>query len=335
MKKENDENNITSEYHATDLFVEWKKWSGKHYLDGFDACKHNEFLDWLKCSNERCFPNVDLISKADNLSTSDFDEIIAEYLRRENETMDSLMEFAKPHIPILLKKRSWMRLTDDYGFIDDLKWQAEINYYIKKSGLIDFLLECWMGFVVVLKIDSGEHEKEIHLPIGYISDTFLDIKQSKDLEKDGMKKKQLKPQILAYIRVLINVMLDRCDCSSFDNTLSVDMDNISGTEYERYCADQLIKVGWKVRITPASGDQGVDLIAEKGKCILAIQCKKYSKPVGNKAIQEAFAGGMFYDATTYAVVAPVEYTTSAKELASALGVHLLHHDDLETFNPRP
>ena len=48
--------------------------------------------------------------------------------------------------------------------------------------------------------------------------------------------------------------------------------------------------GWTVADTPASGDFGADLIAEKDGKRIAIQAKRYSKPVGNKAVNEALGG---------------------------------------------
>ena len=72
-----------------------------------------------------------------------------------------------------------------------------------------------------------------------------------------------------------------------------------------------------------------DIVAKKGGICLAIQCKKHSNPVGNKAVQEAYAGASFYGADVGAVVAPNNYTASAIELAKSLGVHLLHHEDLK------
>ena len=40
-------------------------------------------------------------------------------------------------------------------------------------------------------------------------------------------------------------------------------DEMSGLEYESFCAKELERHGWQVTQTKGSGDQGVDLIAEK------------------------------------------------------------------------
>ena len=46
------------------------------------------------------------------------------------------------------------------------------------------------------------------------------------------------------------------------------------------------EAGWNVEQTQASNDQGVDLIARIEDLKVCVQCKRYSNPVGNKAVQE-------------------------------------------------
>lgn len=75
-------------------------------------------------------------------------------------------------------------------------------------------------------------------------------------------------------------------------------------------------------------DQGVDVIAEKNGLRVAIQCKLYSKPVGNKAVQEIAAGKVHQQAHYGAVVTNGSFTISAKELAATNGIRLLHYTDL-------
>ena len=98
---------------------------------------------------------------------------------------------------------------------------------------------------------------------------------------------------------------------------------LSGPEFEAYFALVLADNGFKnVEITKGSGDQGVDILAERNGRSYAIQCKNYDGAVGNFAVQEAFAGAEYYDCDLAAVVCPGTFTRAAKELAAQTGVIL-------------
>ena len=100
-------------------------------------------------------------------------------------------------------------------------------------------------------------------------------------------------------------------------------ESMTGLEYEEYCANYLRSQGYRnVRVTKASGDQGVDVLASRGGFNYAIQCKYYSGKVSNKAVQEAYAGMTYYDCDRAMVMTNSEFTQSAQELAAKLGVEL-------------
>lgn len=93
-------------------------------------------------------------------------------------------------------------------------------------------------------------------------------------------------------------------------------DKMEGHEFERFCAALLLKNGFeKVTVTPGSGDQGVDVLAYKEGIKYGIQCKCYSSDIGNKAVQEAYAGKTFYDCHVGVVLTNRWFTASARELA--------------------
>lgn len=98
---------------------------------------------------------------------------------------------------------------------------------------------------------------------------------------------------------------------------------MNGHQYEHRCAKYLKENGYtNITVTPGSGDQGIDIIAYKAGDKYGIQCKYYEGAVGNKAIQEAFAGSTFYDCTVAMVITNSTFTKSAIELAHKLGVIL-------------
>ena len=98
---------------------------------------------------------------------------------------------------------------------------------------------------------------------------------------------------------------------------------LDGPEFEAYVALVLADNGFKhVELTKGSGDQGVDILAERNGKTYAIQCKNYAGTVGNFAVQEAFAGAQHYGCEYAAVICPGTFTRGAKELAASTGVLL-------------
>ncbi|MGZ5709987.1 MAG: restriction endonuclease [Burkholderiales bacterium] len=106
-----------------------------------------------------------------------------------------------------------------------------------------------------------------------------------------------------------------------------DVSELSPLAYEDYCALVLRDAGWRAHTTPPQ-DQGVDVIAVLRGTKVAIQCKMYAHPVGNRAVQEVVAGRLHYGAHMAVVVSPAPYTRSAQALAASTQVLLLHHDQL-------
>ena len=98
---------------------------------------------------------------------------------------------------------------------------------------------------------------------------------------------------------------------------------LDGPEFEAYVALVLRDNGFKhVEITKGSGDQGVDILAERSGRRYAIQCKNYAGAVGNFAVQEAYTGAEFYGCDVPVVVCPGTFTRGAIELAQKTGVDL-------------
>ena len=98
---------------------------------------------------------------------------------------------------------------------------------------------------------------------------------------------------------------------------------MEGVEFEQYCAELLRNRGFiDVNLTKASGDFGVDILAEKDGVTYAIQCKRYADPVGVKAVQEAFAGREYYDRMVGAVLTNQYFTAPAVAAAKKLKILL-------------
>ncbi|WP_061488428.1 restriction endonuclease [Acetobacter tropicalis] len=116
--------------------------------------------------------------------------------------------------------------------------------------------------------------------------------------------------------------------SSNPDIYSPDMDPF---DYERYCAKLLRKSGWEAIVTSECGDQGADIVASKKGLRLVLQCKLYSKAVGNDAVQQVAAAKHHYAGRFAAVVSNAPYTIPAQQLAKTNKIFLLHHDELQSF----
>ena len=108
-------------------------------------------------------------------------------------------------------------------------------------------------------------------------------------------------------------------------------DGMSPKDYERLCASRFEQWGWSAMLTPETGDQGADIIIKASSGSTAVQCKLYSQPVGNGAVQEVIAARQFYKTSAGVVVTNAEFTKSARQLANASGVDLLHHDQISSW----
>lgn len=108
-----------------------------------------------------------------------------------------------------------------------------------------------------------------------------------------------------------------------------DYDSLDGHQFEYFCANVVIKNGFKnVEVTQGSGDHGIDITAEKDGITYAIQCKCYSSNIGNAAVQQAHTGKSLYHKDIAVVMTNRYFTAQAKQEAQALGVKLWDRDKL-------
>ena len=105
-----------------------------------------------------------------------------------------------------------------------------------------------------------------------------------------------------------------------------------GLAFESWVAQQLNRFGWKTRVTRGSGDQGVDVVALKGKAKVGVQCKRYTQNVSNSAVQQAHAARTHFRLTHAVVVSTSGYTESAKALGRTTNVLLITTYDLPNLD---
>jgi hypothetical protein len=99
--------------------------------------------------------------------------------------------------------------------------------------------------------------------------------------------------------------------------------SLRGTAFEDFIAEIFEELGFAVEKTKATGDQGVDLIVSGRGRRIAVQTKGYKDSVGNKAVQEVYAGMTFYDCRECVVVTNSYFTSGAVDLARSVGCRLI------------
>lgn len=223
-----------------------------------------------------------------------------------NEYMEAVIEQTQtliaPHIKTLCIKFDQTVYQDEYGNHVFTLWNTAKDYFIDN----------------VLRKDS-------------LIISHLDVSLPNDQIGERLER--------SLRRINIGTMIDDAifahkKLTSSNDCLSVDVDVLGPIEFERHCSDMLKSSGWESRTTKGSGDQGIDIIATYKGTKAVFQCKKYSHPVGNSAVQEIIAGKVFEQAHVAVVVSNSSYTLSAKQLASTTGVHLLHYSELREFAER-
>lgn len=107
-----------------------------------------------------------------------------------------------------------------------------------------------------------------------------------------------------------------------------------GVRFERELARMFKRLGYRVKLTAGSNDHGADLILSKGRKRIAVQAKRYAKPVGNSAVQEAFAAQAFYECDEAWVVTNSTFTPAAREQAKPCKVRLVDGAALERMRVR-
>jgi len=111
-----------------------------------------------------------------------------------------------------------------------------------------------------------------------------------------------------------------------------EIDTMSGTEFEDFMAEILHRSGIEVlELTKASGDFGADIIVMHEGERTAVQCKRYSRPIGVKAVQEAVSAKDYYKCTKAAVITNSTFTRQAVELAAESGVILWDREAVYGF----
>ena len=221
-----------------------------------------------------------------------------------------ILDFLKPYVKPLAIKEKQLIHKDDYGdyVFDD--WLNEKDKFIKKK----------MNFLIYKIAHEAKHEFDTNISLVQYQDSYR-----KDIH--GYIDEEILKSVKTIISKLINEHNDRIneEGSSFEYNLD------DPYLFEKSVEENFELFGWEAQGTPKSGDQGADVIAELNGYKVVVQCKLYSKPVGNKAVQEVISANKFFHGHLGMVVSNASFTKSAKQLADSTDIILLHYSLLSDF----
>ena len=104
--------------------------------------------------------------------------------------------------------------------------------------------------------------------------------------------------------------------------------SLSGTDFEREMANVLRALGYRVKSTPSSGDEGVDLILKRPGKTIVVQCKAHQNPVGPAIARELFGSMIHFKADRAILACTGGFTRGVKEFVRDKPIDLVSVSEL-------
>jgi len=258
------------------------------------------------------------ISNSETESEEDNDPIvtlnqITGNILKENE--QNIINFCKPYLSTLHLKKQQLIYKDDYGDIIETDWDNEKDRFVKNK---------MKSFIETLYFNAiNEFDRTVSLE---------NYKKSFRTDVHNWIKDDIVSGIGSMIEIaIIDYKYESAIKELYEEQTTIDYNLDDPILFEKSVAKNFTLFGWEAKETKRTGDQGADVIAEKDDNKIIVQCKLYSRPIGNKAVQEVVAARNYYKGNLALVVSNSSYTKSAQQLAASNDVVLLHYSNLSEF----
>lgn len=104
--------------------------------------------------------------------------------------------------------------------------------------------------------------------------------------------------------------------------------SLTGNDFEKELSVVYKDLGYKVSLTPQTGDKGVDINLEKEGKRIIVQCKAHKQPVGVAPVRELF-GSLHHFKSDEAILASVSgFTSDARAFAKNKPIILISVEDI-------
>jgi Restriction endonuclease len=221
-----------------------------------------------------------------------------------------------PHVPALATKRE-RTVRREYGREEREGWETELAKFLER--------------VVLEAVPEAELDRAAPFVYRWYAGVEQDDARA---SRHGSWGRRMYCRPDGALARMVDALVDGYVASERYRTADVDVAALTPDAYEAHCARLLRECGWEANVVGGTGDQGADILATRGGVRVALQCKRYARPVGNGAVQEVIAGRHMFDAHGAAVVSPTPFTRAARELAAKTRVVLLHHTELHALEAR-
>ncbi|WP_038903846.1 restriction endonuclease [Dickeya zeae] len=135
-----------------------------------------------------------------------------------------------------------------------------------------------------------------------------------------------------YFDILVDRLATRLEHFNTNKFVTMyHVDAMDGFQFEDFLVGMFRTMGYDVKETKRSQDQGADLFVTRFGKNMVIQAKNYSGSVGNSAVQQVLSAKTFYGCDEAMVVTNSYFTKSAKELADSAVVRLIDRDELQKY----
>jgi len=106
------------------------------------------------------------------------------------------------------------------------------------------------------------------------------------------------------------------------------LDKLSGEAFEEYIAKLFSKMGYQVELMGKTGDHGIDIRLRRGNEDIAVQCKRWSDPVGEPIVRDFYGSLMHAEIPLGCIVATTTFTPQAIDFADGKPIKLIDFDSL-------
>jgi Holliday junction resolvasome RuvABC ATP-dependent DNA helicase subunit len=104
--------------------------------------------------------------------------------------------------------------------------------------------------------------------------------------------------------------------------------SMTAVAFKEFTASLFREIGYAVEIAPGTSDDGIDLLLRKNNQLIAVQCKRWSAPVGEAVVRDFYGALMSSGAQSGNVVTTSTFTSHAYSFAEGKPMKLV---DLEAL----